>query len=103
MPTPPTRHSRLFAADAPVEVDQTGRAIEATNPEGSRRGLDPAGLREDLRSRPGCNRERTNVGLYDDLVEYYRKQSLLIEVPGVGSIEAIYGNFEKGLDILKTK
>jgi adenylate kinase len=32
-----------------------------------------------------------------DILEYYRKKGLLIEVPGSGDIEAIYANIEKAL------
>ncbi len=55
--------------------------------------------------RPETIKKRLQIfhGFYDDLVEHYRKGGLLIEVPGMGDIEAIYGKIEKALGALKTK
>jgi adenylate kinase len=49
--------------------------------------------------KPETIKKRLQIfhGLYDALVEHYRKRGLLIEVPGVGDIETIYGNIEKAL------
>jgi adenylate kinase len=41
--------------------------------------------------------------LYGNLLEYYRKRGLLIEVPGTGDIETIYGNIVQALAAHKVK
>src|SRR5262249_8590 len=40
-------------------------------------------------------------GFYDALVEHYRKRGLLVEVPGIGDIETIYGNIVNALNARK--
>jgi len=55
--------------------------------------------------KPETIKKRLQIfhGLYDALVEHYRKRGILIEVPGVGDIDTICGNIEKALSALKRK
>ena len=52
----------------------------------------PLVQREDDKAETVSERLAVFHRLTDDLLDYYRKQELVIEVPGVGDIETIYGN-----------
>jgi adenylate kinase len=53
--------------------------------------------REDDKAETVRKRLEVFHASYDELLEHYRKQGMLIEVPGVGSIENIYNSIETAL------
>jgi adenylate kinase len=54
--------------------------------------------REDDRPATVARRLEIFHSLYDELVDYYRRHGLLVEVPGIGDIETIYENILRALD-----
>jgi adenylate kinase len=57
----------------------------------------PLMQRDDDKAETVTRRLAIFHGLYDALVDHYRKRNLLIEVPGVGDIETIYASIIKAL------